>query len=122
MRIDAGTAVRDAGLIRSETQLYEIPESTSRFVPGDREEARRITGIGGDPAVLWVGHLNSNKDPLTVLQGISAAARDLPGLQLYCCFGVAPLLREVQDRIAADLELRERVHLLGRVPHEESSN
>ena len=37
---------------------------------------------------------------------------------MYCCFGVAPLLREVQARIAQDPLLRERVHLLGRVPHE----
>jgi glycosyltransferase involved in cell wall biosynthesis len=108
----------DAGLIGASTQVYEIPESTSRFAPGDRAEARRITGLEGDPAVLWVGHLNANKDPLTVLQGISAAARELPGLRLYCCFGNAPLLHAVQSRIASDPALRGRVHLLGRVPHE----
>jgi glycosyltransferase involved in cell wall biosynthesis len=107
----------DAGLVRPETQLYAIPESTSRFAPGDRQEARRITGLRGDPAVLWVGHLDANKDPLTVLDGISAAARELPGLQLFCCFGAAPLLRDVQDRIATDSNLRPRVRLLGRVPH-----
>jgi glycosyltransferase involved in cell wall biosynthesis len=108
----------DAGLVDPETQLYEIPESTSRFAPGDRQEARRLTGLKGDPAVLWVGHLNANKDPLTVLEGISAAARELPRLQLFCCFGAAPLLRDVQDRIVTDPNLRDRVRLLGRVPHE----
>jgi glycosyltransferase involved in cell wall biosynthesis len=108
----------DAGLVYPETQLYEIPESTSRFAPGDRQEARRLTDLKGDPAVLWVGHLNANKDPLTVLEGISAAARELPRLQLFCCFGAAPLLRDVQNRIAMDPDLRDRVHLLGRVPHE----
>src|SRR5258706_9451779 len=108
----------DAGLVYPETQLYEVPESTSRFAPGDRQEARRATDVKGDPAVLWVGHLNANKDPLTVLEGISAAARELPRLQLFCCFGAAPLLRDVQSRIATDPGLRDRVHLLGRVPHE----
>jgi glycosyltransferase involved in cell wall biosynthesis len=108
----------DAGLVFPKTQLYEVPESTSRFAPGDRQEARRVTNLKGDPAVLWVGHLNANKDPLTVLEGISAAARELPRLQLFCCFGAAPLLRNVQSRIAADPGLRDRVHLLGRVPHE----
>jgi glycosyltransferase involved in cell wall biosynthesis len=107
-----------AGLVQPQVRLYEIPESTSRFAPGDRQQARTITGVAGDPALLWVGHLDANKDPLTVLDGISAAARALPRLQLYCCFGQAPLLRAVQDRIANDLQLRERVHLLGRVPHE----
>jgi len=107
-----------AGLIGRSTQVYEIPESTSRFSPGDRIEARRLTGVEGDPAVLWVGHLDANKDPLTVLEGISAAARELPRLRLYCCFASAPLLRAVQTRIATDSRLRDRVHLLGRLPHE----
>ena len=91
----------DAGLLSAHTPLYEIPESTSRFAPGDRREARELTGLAGSPAVLWVGHLNDNKDPLTVLDGVSAAARELPELQLCCCFGTAPLLGDVQSRIAA---------------------
>jgi glycosyltransferase involved in cell wall biosynthesis len=107
-----------AGLLSPHTRVYAIPESTTRFVPGDRQQARVTTGLRGDPALLWVGHLDANKDPLTVLDGVSAAARALPGLQLWCCFGVAPLLRPVRDRIAADPCLRDRVQLLGRVPHE----
>jgi glycosyltransferase involved in cell wall biosynthesis len=107
-----------AGLISESTHVYEIPESTSRFAPADRDAARCATGVEGDPAVLWVGHLNANKDPLTVLEGISASIRELPQLRFYCCFGDAPLLPAVQSRIASDTRLRDRVHLLGRVPHE----
>ena len=98
--------------------MYEIPESTSRFAAGDRQEARRETGVTGEPALLWVGHLDDNKDPLTVLAGVGAAIRALPDLRLYCCFGTAPLLGAVRARIDADPELRGRVQLLGRVPHE----
>ena len=115
---DQARPFTDAGLIGASTQIYEIPESTSRFTPGDRQNARRLTGVDGSPAILWVGHLDANKDPLTVLEGISAATGQLPGLRLYCCFGNAPLLRAVQDRIATDSRLRDRVLLLGRVPHE----
>ena len=116
--LDQARPFANAGLISAATQVYEIPESTSRFTPADRDDARRVTGVEGDPAVLWVGHLNANKDPLTVLAGISAAASELPGLRLYCCFGNAPLLRAVQSRIASDIQLRNRVQLLGRLPHE----
>jgi glycosyltransferase involved in cell wall biosynthesis len=115
--LDQARPFADARVLHPGTRLYEIPESTTRFTPGDRDEARRATGLTGDPALLWVGHLNSNKDPLTVLRGVSAAARRLPGLQLFCCFGSGPLLRAVQDRVASDPDLRNRVHLLGRVDH-----
>ena len=108
----------DAGLLSAHTPLYEIPESTSRFAPGDPCEARGLIGLAGKPAVLWVGHLNDNKDPLTVLDGVSAAAQELPELQLWCCFGTAPLLCDVQRRIGQDSRLRSRVRLMGRVPHE----
>jgi glycosyltransferase involved in cell wall biosynthesis len=107
-----------AGLVGAHTLVYEIPESTSRFAPGDQREARRLTGVQGDPALLWVGHLDANKDPLSVLKGVSVAASALPGLRLYCCFASAPLLKPVRERIASDPTLRERVTLLGRVPHE----
>lgn len=97
--------------------IYEIPESTSRFEPGDRAQAREATCLSGDPIVLWIGHLDHNKDPLTVLGGIERAARVLERLTLYCCFGEGPLLAEVRRRIRRSSVLRGRVHLLGRVPH-----
>ncbi len=107
-----------AGLLPRHVGVFEVPESTSAFAPGDAAAARAATGIRGDPAVLWVGHLDRNKDPLTVLDGVAAAVADLPGLQLSCCYGTAPLLAAVEARIARDPALRDRVHLLGRVPHE----
>ncbi len=107
-----------ARMIETGTLLFEIPECSSRFTPGEQRFARLATGTFGDPAVLWVGHLNSNKDPLTVLSGISDALRQLPRLELWCCFGQAPLLGEVERRIASDARLRGRVHLLGKVPHD----
>ncbi len=108
---------REAGLLASHTAVFAIPESTSVFQPGDQLAARAASGLEGDPAVLWVGHLDANKDPLAVLDAVSHAARELPGLKLWCCFGTAPLRDAVESRIARDATLRERVYLLGRVPH-----
>jgi glycosyltransferase involved in cell wall biosynthesis len=107
----------DARLLFPHVQIFEIPESTSAFTLGDTAAARAATGVHGHPAVLWVGHLDRNKDPLTVLDGVATAVRALPLLQLWCCFGAAPLLPAVQARIAHDPQLCGRVHLLGRVPH-----
>jgi glycosyltransferase involved in cell wall biosynthesis len=109
---------RRARLLPQHVEVFEIPELTSSFAPGDVAAARAATGLHGDPAVLWVGHLDANKDPLTVLDGVSAAARALPNLHLWCCYGGSTLLSAVEARIARDGALRDRVHLLGRVPHE----
>lgn len=106
-----------AGLFGPSTRLFAIPESSSRFTPGDRARARAESGLHGDPGVVWVGHLNTGKDPLTVLEGVARAAHRLPGLQLWCAFGDAPLLEEVRQRIASDPRLAGRVHLLGKVAH-----
>ena len=106
-----------AGLFGPLTQFFAIPESSSRFSLGSRADARVATGLHGDPCVLWVGHLAAGKDPLTVLDGIAQAALRLPGLQLWCAFGNAPLLEDVRRRIDRDPRLTGRVHLLGRVPH-----
>ncbi|HJR12996.1 MAG TPA: glycosyltransferase family 4 protein [Rhodanobacteraceae bacterium] len=106
-----------AGLIAPHTRVFAIPESSSRFTPGDRDAARAATGLHGDPCVSWVGHLDRNKDPLTVLDGVARATQRLPGLQLWCAHGSAPLLAAVRARIDGDPRLRGRVHLLGKVPH-----
>ena len=108
-----------AGLVNPSTRVFVIPESTSRFTPGSRAQAREQTGLHGDPGVLWVGHLQSGKDPLTVLDGIAEASMRLPQLQLWCAFGSAPLLDQVQRRIDGDDRLAGRVHLLGKVSHEQ---
>ena len=99
-------------------RTFSVPESTSRFACGDRDAARRTTAVVGDPAVLWVGRLDANKDPLAVLEGVRRAIPALPNLALWCCFGAAPLRHEVERRIEADSALRSRVRLLGTVPHE----
>lgn len=108
----------EAGLFDRSTRLFAVPESSCAFTPGDRATARLETGLHGRPCVAWVGHFDANKDPLTLLDGVAAAARELPGLQLWCAYGKAPLLDVVRDRIANDPVLASRVHLVGPVPHE----
>lgn len=109
---------RAAGVIRPSTPVFEVLESSSAFTVGDREAARARTGVAGDPCVLWVGRLMADKEPMTALEGFARAAERLPGARLWMAYGDAPLEAEVRARIAADPRLRERVHLLGRVPHE----
>ncbi len=107
---------RAAGVL-ADTPIVEIPESSSRFTPGDRTAARRTTGLYGEPCLLWLGHLDPNKDPLCVLQALRLAAAALPDAHLWMVWRHAPLLSAVRSAVDRDPVLRQRVHLLGGRPH-----
>jgi glycosyltransferase involved in cell wall biosynthesis len=107
---------RRRGLIAAGTRVYEVPGSSCGFAPRDPVAARAATGLAGDPCLLWVAHLDANKDPLTVLDGVALAAQRLPGLRLWLCYGRAPLFDAVRERLR-DPALAGRVQLLGAQPH-----
>ena len=107
-----------ARVLRADLPIHEVLESSSHFTPGDRAAARAATGIDGDPCLVWVGRLDANKDPLTVLEAISRARPALPAARLWVCYTEAPLLDAVRARLAAEPQLAERVRLLGRLPHD----
>jgi len=109
---------RRSGILRRGTPVFEVLESSTLFTPGDQAAARATTGLHGDPCVLWVGRLDGNKDPLTVLDALARASRDLPDPHLWMGYTAAPLLRQVQRRVTSDPVLCRRVHLLGAVPHD----
>jgi glycosyltransferase involved in cell wall biosynthesis len=107
----------ESGALPADVRIFEVPESTSRFTPGAQQAARTRTGVHGDPCFLWVGRLDANKDPLTVLEAFARAAGALPGARLWMCYGDAPLLAEVRAKLGRDPLLAGRVALLGRRPH-----
>jgi glycosyltransferase involved in cell wall biosynthesis len=92
-----------------------VLENSSHFRPKDRTKSRAITGINGDASFLWVGNLDSNKDPITVLKGFSRIVKDFPKSRLHMIFKEAPLIREVEQQITSDPLLKNTVQLHGRV-------
>jgi glycosyltransferase involved in cell wall biosynthesis len=103
-----------AGIIRPNQPIYEIMESSTELAgfsprPGDQVAK-------GNPALLWVGRLDANKDPLTILTGFERALATLQTASLTMVYSSDELLPEVQQRIDGSPTLRGRVHLLGRLP------
>lgn len=98
---------------------YDERDAARAPVYYDRSTARKRTGMTGTPVLLWVGRLDANKDPLTILEGVEPLLEKLPGARLYMIYSDDQLLPAVQQRIAASPTLHHRVHLLGKIPHEE---
>jgi len=99
----------DAGLFVPDLPVHEVLEAS--ILHG---EACRRPPRNGDPVhFVWLGRLDRNKDPLTVLSGFAAVADRFPGARLRMCFLEAPLLPAVRTKIERDPVLHARVDLLG---------
>jgi glycosyltransferase involved in cell wall biosynthesis len=112
-----GELFKRSGLLPELLPVFEVIEGSTSFIPGDRLEARAKSGLDGDPCLFWLGNLDANKDPIMVLDAVAAAAPALPALRLYMCFRGKSLLVEVRERLASNPALRERVVLIGELPH-----
>lgn len=108
-----------ARALSARVPVFEVIEGSTSFTPGDRDVARRATGLSGDPCFLWTGHLDANKDPITTLHAFRIAIEQLPEAHLWCCFMNAPLLGHVERVVAESPVLAGHVTMLGRRPHEE---
>ena len=109
---------RAAGFLAPGQPAYQVMEASTRLRPIDRAAALVASGLRGSPAMLWVGRLNANKDPLTVLDGFARVASALPNATLSMIYGEADLLGAVRERLQLWPEWRARVQLIGAVPHD----
>lgn len=105
----------DDGALRDD-QVVEMPETSSSLRWRPRAEARRETGMAGDPVCLSAARLHPVKDPLTVLDGFERIAAERPGARLYLYFVSDELAGETRAWLAARPRLAERIELRGRVP------
>jgi glycosyltransferase involved in cell wall biosynthesis len=108
---------REAGFIAADQPVYCVMPASSTLQPMARAVAAELSGLRGSPAVLWVGRLNANKDPLTVLEGFARAAAALPEAVLTMIYSESDLLGAVRDRLLLP-DLAGRVRLVGPVPHD----
>ena len=106
---------RAANIIRRRQRVYEVLEASTTLRPMARAAAREASGISGSPALLWVGRLNANKDPLTVLAGFERIVVPCPEASLTMVFGSDELLPELRQRLSRSPALARRVHLVGYV-------
>jgi glycosyltransferase involved in cell wall biosynthesis len=97
--------------------IFEVIEMSTSFSPGNALASKAELRLDGNPCLFWLGNLDSNKDPLMVLDAVAAAAAELPAARLYMSFRHAALLDQVHARIASDPNLKTRVVLLGELPH-----
>jgi glycosyltransferase involved in cell wall biosynthesis len=105
----------DEGMIPGD-RILPLITTSSAIRRGPRQDARRSTGMAGDPVFVWTGRLHPVKDPVTALLGFERIREAWPGAQLYMYFQETTLLEEVRRTIAVRPLLAASVHLRGEVP------
>jgi glycosyltransferase involved in cell wall biosynthesis len=85
-----------AGIIKNMQKVHAIMEASSIFAQMDSAAARQKTGVAAETVYLWVGRLDANKDPLTVVKAFMAFARQQTGVCLYMIYQTEELLEAVK--------------------------
>jgi glycosyltransferase involved in cell wall biosynthesis len=111
-----------SGLIADPDKAHYLMQASSTFNPGDQQEARRALHLPQGPLLLWVGRLDANKDPLTVLEAFTRLRAERPDVRLYMIGPGGPLEAEVRHRIEANSLLRGSVILLDALLHAQLEN
>jgi glycosyltransferase involved in cell wall biosynthesis len=108
----------EKGNIASIRKINEVMEVSSVFTPIHKVIARQKMHIYGGPLFLWVGRLNANKDPLTIIKAFLKYAAINPAAHLYMIYHTDELLSFMQTIIDASPQ-KNAITLVGKVPHGE---
>jgi glycosyltransferase involved in cell wall biosynthesis len=113
---ELGMEWADKKLITAD-KVVEVMEASSSLCPIDREKARDVTKVTGK-VYLWVGRLNKNKDPITLVKAFAEFSKLHSAATVYMLFGDNEMLDEVKKAIR-QANTVENILLVGKVAHNE---
>ena len=105
-------------IITNAGKVHEVMEASSVFFPIDNTTAKQQTKVTGEPVFLWVGRLDANKDPLTVVRAFLRFAGGQPNARLYMIFHTDELLAIIKNEISRHPHGQQLIQLVGKVEHE----
>jgi glycosyltransferase involved in cell wall biosynthesis len=106
------------GIIKDPGKCRELLEASTHFSRKDKAESHRKLGLSGKQNFLWVGRLDNNKDPLTVVKAFEKYAALYPQATLYMIYHEQELLDEVKNMVDQSNILSKAVVIVGQVEHE----
>ena len=109
------------GNLSTPGKIHEVMEVSSVFYPIEKAAAKQQTAVTGEPVFLWVGRLNENKDPLTMVKAFLKFADYEPSARLYMIYHTAELLPQLTD-IIKNSPNKHTVVLVGKIGHDDLLN
>lgn len=101
------------GIIKDKNKIYEVMHGSSSFQPLEKDVTRPLLAVDGSPIFLWVGRLNSNKDPLTVIKAFKQYLKFHPSARLYMIYQSEELINETKKTVDDTVG----IILIGKIEH-----
>lgn len=111
---DLGRQWVDRRQIRSIDKIKEIMGTSSPFYSVEKAKAKAAVNVSGDPVFLWVGGLDVNKDPATLVKAFIRFNKSCHGAALYLIYQTNDLLDELK-KIISEHHASSYIHLVGRI-------
>jgi glycosyltransferase involved in cell wall biosynthesis len=116
---EAGKEWVKKNIVASENKIHEVIQASSHFIPKNKTTSKNKLSLSGTPAFLWVGRLDKNKDPLTVVKAFAKFIKTCPNAKLYMIFQEEKLLGQLKEYLENDLQTRSAVAFVGSIAHKE---
>lgn len=101
------------------SKIHEVIQASSVFYDIDKTEAMKFKNVIGYPVFLWVGRLDANKDPITVVKAFLEFARYQPGTKLYMIYQSAELLHAIHTLLDNNEKYKDSIILVGSISHDQ---
>ena len=104
----------DHKIIHDRNKAVEVLGASTYIKKRNKLFCKNQLGIAGTHNFLWVGRLNSNKDPLTVLKGFHKHVLKYTDARLYMIYQTDELLEEIRQEISRHDILQTNVYMIGK--------
>src|SRR6266700_727267 len=115
--LEMGMEWIDRGNLPKAGKIHEVMEASSVFYPIDKKTAIAKTGVDGSPVFLWVGRLDQNKDPLTVVKAFLQYIKNYPDAKLYMIYHTTELIDEIKALLNDNTVNEKAVEMIGKTHH-----
>lgn len=100
-------------IIKDQKKIHEIIQGSSRFGVTSSQRSKV-----DKQSFLWVGRLDANKDPVTMIKAFIKFLQVQPSAKINLVYQDAPLLEELLNLIKTN-EAKRAINFIGRVEHQQ---
>jgi glycosyltransferase involved in cell wall biosynthesis len=105
----------ERGVIHKKSKVHALQSASVQLQKLNRCDSKTKLGLTGNANFLWVGRLNANKDPMTVLRAAGRYFEKNKEAKLYMIFQTTECLPEMKEFLNSHPLAHQRVVLLGKM-------